>query len=284
MKKIKTVAELHQFLNALHELPSPTVDRLIIGDPDIKVAKVATCWMPELARIKKAYELGANVVVAHEPTFYAHHDLFDTGQPKEYERLFSRTGKRAAYDAYTAAVEEKKRWIEEHGMAVIRCHDAMDHVPGFGMPYALGECMGLCEADVMKKEYGYNVYKTPAKTAGEVAKAIAAGLKSVNCPGVCLYGDPDRAVRAIGMGAGCYSDPIEYMETGADMYVALHDTVRTWVQTVFSNDSGLPLIVIDHSVSEEWGMRKLAEFIGANTDRECVFLPGSPGYAWVTGE
>jgi hypothetical protein len=49
-----------------------TVDTLKAGSRDTKVTGVVTTMFATVAVIKKTIELGANFIIAHEPTFYNH--------------------------------------------------------------------------------------------------------------------------------------------------------------------------------------------------------------------
>ena len=41
-----TAADLQRFLISLVKLEPKTVDRFIIGDPETRINKIGTCWMP----------------------------------------------------------------------------------------------------------------------------------------------------------------------------------------------------------------------------------------------
>ena len=73
MRAKEIVAYFRQFTTKLEK----SVDRVIIGDPDREVRAIAVCFMPFREAIEKAIAAGANVMVVHEPTFYAHLDLDD---------------------------------------------------------------------------------------------------------------------------------------------------------------------------------------------------------------
>ncbi|MCK7518143.1 MAG: hypothetical protein MZV64_10675 [Ignavibacteriales bacterium] len=75
--------------------------------------------------------------------------------------------------------------------------------------------------------------------AAEVARSIAAKLAGFRQPGVAFYGDRRRVVGSVGVGTGCYSDPIEFMDLRPDLFITLDDIVRTWTQTVYARDTGL---------------------------------------------
>src|SRR6187549_3621986 len=113
-------SDLNTYLHSLAQIPEKTVDRIIIGNPDTRVAKIGTAWMPYWKTCREAIEQGINVLVVHEPTFYTHWDL-------DGDRL------------YPGTIDEKKRWLEESGLVIIRCHDVLDKIQtAFGIPFAFG--------------------------------------------------------------------------------------------------------------------------------------------------
>lgn len=283
----RTAGELAIYLRNLcggYVEEKDTVDKIIIGDPDTVIRKVGTCWMAYFDVIKAAYEAGVNVLICHEPTFYAHHDLGEEITQREYARCYRGRGFTAGFKAYEEMVEEKKQWILEHGMVIIRCHDALDAVKGFGIPFGLGKALGFTDADLLCSERYVNVYRMPERTAFEAAKHFAKQLKPLCQDGVQFYGDPERRVSSVAVGTGCYCDPIELMELGADMYIAIDDTVRTWIQAPYSTDSGLPMIVIHHGTSEEPGVQMLCEHLKTVLTQPVEHFLCGCGYKWISAE
>jgi hypothetical protein len=68
-----------KYMRSMVEVDEPSVDKIIIGEPNTGIEKIGTSWMPYWSTLKEAKLKGINTVVTHEPTFYAHHDLFDSG-------------------------------------------------------------------------------------------------------------------------------------------------------------------------------------------------------------
>ncbi len=271
------VKDVAGYLRSLVAVDEPSVDRIVIGDPGAAVAGIGTCWLPYRETCEQAVRDGVSLLVVHEPTFYTHWDL-DEKSPD----LFGASP--AGSRAYLEAVGKKKDWLLANELAVIRCHDVLDKVAGWGIPFAFGEALGFGAADIVRSRPYYNVYKVEPRPAVEVARAIAAKLAAFRQPGVAFYGDRDRIVGTVGVGTGCYSDPIEFMDLRPDLFIALDDIVRTWTQTVYARDTGHPLVVVNHGTSEEAGMRALAERLrAAFPGRKVVHYPQGCGYDWVTG-
>jgi len=268
--------DVNSHLRSLCEVNEPSVDRIIIGDPETPVKRIGTAWMPYWETCRDAVEKGVNVLVVHEPTFYTHLDL--EAENSDFLRAADPGRK-----AYMDLREKKKKWIEDNGLVIIRCHDVWDKVPVNGIPFALGGALGFTEKDLVRSEAYYNVYRTPVTPAIEVAKMIASSLKTVGQPGVAFYGDENYEVRSVGLGTGCICNPLEYMHLEPDLFISIDDSISTWVQTSYAEDSGRPLVVINHGTSEEFGIRLLHEHLKLTfPEHQPVHLNQGCTYQWVT--
>jgi putative NIF3 family GTP cyclohydrolase 1 type 2 len=238
--------EINEHLNSLVDIEKEkTVDRVIYGDPDAEVKGIAVSWMPYEETIRRAADLGANVLVTHEPTFYVHYDLDDDfGELPEFGR---------------AHLDKKKKLIEDVGVTIIRCHDVWDAIPEIGIPFAWGRFLGF--EKIVNKERFYNIYQVPEITAGEFAKDVAAKTKLLGQPVVGFYGDPEKKITKVGVGTGCGSSPFKLYELGAELSISVDDIVRAWIAGGWAMDTGRPLVVVNHCVSEEPGMVTLAEHL-----------------------
>ena len=96
-------------------------------------------------------------MVVHEPSLYAHGDEAKAIPGTESER------------------SEKERWIRDHGMVLIRCHDVLDAVPGFGIPFAFGRALGFDNDDIIASKTYFNVYRLKRPISAASAAPIAPG-------------------------------------------------------------------------------------------------------------
>jgi len=265
------------YLRSLAEVAEPSVDRIVIGDPETAVAHVGTCWLPYWDTCRQAVRDGVNLLIVHEPTFYTHWDL------DEKDGGFG-SAPPAGRQAYGKAVRVKKDWILTNKMVIIRCHDVLDKIGGFGIPFAFGRLLGFRSDDIIRSRPFYNVYRTEPRPAIEVARMIAGKMAEVRQPGVAFYGDKSRIVDSVGVGTGCFSDPVEFMDLAPALFVSIDDVVRTWTQTVYARDTGHPLVVVNHGATEEAGVRGLAEFLKKRyPERQVIHYAQGCGYDWVTG-
>ena len=97
--------------------PEKTVDRVIIGDPEKDVSSVLVTWMSTFYAVKRAVEKGVDLLITHEPTFFEH---FDETEKVDQFRIGT----------------EKKKFIEDNGLVILRNHDCWDRMPDVGIPWA----------------------------------------------------------------------------------------------------------------------------------------------------
>ncbi len=276
--KVLKANDVAAHLRSLVPVAEPSVDRIVIGDPEMTVADIGTAWLPDWDTCRRAVRDGVNLLIVHEPTFYTHWDL-----DEKSEDLFAASP--AGKKAYSKAVADKRTWILDNKLVIIRCHDVLDKVDGFGIPHAFGEFLGFKKADIVRSRPYYNVYRTEPRPAAEVARAIARKLTDLRQPGVAFYGDRDRIVDSVGVGTGCFSDPIEFMGLEPGLFIAIDDVVRTWTQTVYAKDTGHPLVVINHGTSEEAGVRMLSEHLKKTyPERRVIHYAQGCTYDWMTGD
>jgi len=270
-----TAQDVNDHLRSLCEVAEPSVDRIVIGRPETGVTGIGTAWMPYWQTLREAVKRGVNTLVVHEPTFYAHWDL-DT---KDSDFFGGQPGR----DDYVRLRDEKIKWINDNGLVIIRCHDVLDKVAGFGIPFALGQVLGFTDDDLIRSKTFFNVYRVEPKPAALVAREIASRLKVLGQPGVAFYGDPDYRVRSVGVGTGCICDPIGFADLKPDLFIGIDDTIRTWIQTTYAEDTGRPLVVINHGTSEEYGMRMLNGHLKeVFPNKNVVHLNQGCSYRWIT--
>jgi len=96
-------------------------------------------------------------------------------------------------------------------------------------------------------------------TAGEFAQHVARRVHQFSQPAALLVGDPDQSVAKVGIGTGAIANARSYHTLGADIGVVTE--LIWWRDARWAKDTGFPLIVIDHTVSEEPGMLGLVDYL-----------------------
>ena len=129
-----------------------TVDTFKSGSPAAQVKGIAVAWMSYTHALKKALELGCNMFVTHEPTYFNHRD--------DDARIFR-----------FPAAKAKREFIEKSGLVILRCHDLWDQYPKIGIPSGWGQLLEL--GDPIEGSGYYYVYDGKGRTAGAVARQIA---------------------------------------------------------------------------------------------------------------
>lgn len=168
-------------------------------------------------------------------------------------------------------------------MAVIRCHDVLDAMPG-GVVDCLATALGFTTAEYVTEAPRYRVVRLATPTpAGQVAQRLATAFGRLGQPGVAFYGNADRRVSTLGLGTGYGNDPWRGHALGADMALAIDDRIKSWTEPVWAEDAGYPVVVINHGTSEEWGVRRLADIIRAGHPEVPVrLIPQGCGYRWFS--
>lgn len=215
-----------------------TVDTFKSGDPDMEVRGIAVGWMSYTWALQKALELGCNVFVTHEPTYFDHCD--------NNERMLA-----------LPAVQQKRRFIEQSGLIILRCHDLWDQYPGAGIPDSWGSWLQL--GQMVGGDGYYRVYDVSGRTARDVARQVAARCAPFGQNSVQLIGPADKVVHRIAIGTGAITR-FQHMLTlfDTDLVLCTDDGFTYWRDGAYAIDMDIPAIVVNHAVSEEAGLMSLA--------------------------
>ena len=225
-----------------------TVDTFKSGDPEAEVRGIAVSWMSTTAALRTALSADCNLFITHEPTYCDHYDDHNGW-------TFSFEGTRA-----------KRAFIEESGLTIIRCHDLWDQVPTIGIPDAWGEALALGQA--VGGEGYYRVYDVSGRSAGDVARQVAARTRPYGQESVQLIGDPEAQVHRVAIGTGAITPLFGYIGDfgeayGLDLAICADDGFTYWREGAYALDAGLPVIIVNHATAEEPGMMRLAEHLRA---------------------
>jgi len=249
-----------------------TWDQFIMGDPQSTVTGIAVSWMPTLYNLKKALDARCNLFVTHEPLYMIDLDVRGEVVNGSKEAMDSISWTQATVDrflthrpltkvvSYDDAWVRKKRWLDETGMVVYRCHDFWDDFPEIGIHGAWAHWLGFTEKPLATRIF-YEVHGTGDITLGELTEKILQRVKSLGQEVIQVIGDPTRKVSRIAIGTGAGTDFREMYNMGADVLLLTDDGTRLWESGQWSLDSDIPVIIVNHSTSEEPGMRTLAVYI-----------------------
>lgn len=221
-----------------------TCDTFKAGDPDVELEGIAVSWMSSLANLRGARRRGCNLFITHEPTFYSHMDddpVFDED----------------------ACTKEKRALLAETGMVVYRCHDVWDRFEDVGILDSWAKCLDLT-GPVISAETFWRVVAIEPTTVGDLARHVGERTRPFGQPVVPIVGDHGKVVSKVAIGTGAITSAREYHRLGAD--VGIVTEITWWRDVRWALDMGFPLLVVDHTVSEEPGMINLAKYLARQFD------------------
>lgn len=229
-----------------------TVDTFKGGNPDAELAGAATTFMATRAVLARAKELGANLVITHEPTYYNHRD--ETG-----------------WLAGDAVYESKKRFIEENGLVVWRFHDYWHRVSPDGILTGMVRRLGW---EKYQSPPGSKFLVFPPTTAGALAESArqALGAKLIR-----IAGDSETRIARVVFEVGAMGGREQIADLMRDdIDAVVCGESPEWETCEYVRDSAAAgrkkaLIVLGHCDSEEAGMEHLVEWLKP-------VLPGIPAY------
>lgn len=264
-----------------------TCDILTAGNPDMDVVKMGTTFMATVDVIREAAAQGINFLITHEPTWFNGPDK--TGWVEE-----------------DPVYLEKKKLMEEYGMAVWRYHDHM-HMGHEDQIYTgFEEEFGWKEYRVPvtdTEKYGESspeaaqfwgrfggVYKIPRTTLGELAQFFK---ERAHMAVVQIVGNPDMTAEKVSvlvgggsLGLGREEAPMVQMFR-EDIDVVICGDITEWTLSAYVRDAAMMgmkkgMLVLGHERSEEWGMKHLAKWAEAVTGGiPTVFLDAGEPFTYL---
>jgi putative NIF3 family GTP cyclohydrolase 1 type 2 len=222
--------------------PADTVDTVKVGDPSQPVTGIVTTFLASCEVIDRAISLGANFVITHEPTFYNHRDEVDWLERDE-------------------VYQHKLKLLRDNEIVVWRFHDGIHRLEPDGVITGVLEALGwkgFARADDPR------VCEIPPMSLPELATLFRERLGSWR---VLAVGDPRRVYRRVGLMVGAAGGVAQMrfaQETGVEVLVV--GELAEWETSEYvrdANHAGLKraVLVVGHAVSEEPGMKWLAEWL-----------------------
>jgi len=227
-----------------------TVDRLIVGDPNTEVCRALVTWISSFRAVKEAVARGCQMLITHEPTFWVHAREVETAEGWDPDSLRGRLAR------------EKRTFVEQHRLAILRVHDTWDGMPDIGIPWAWARHLGLEGTPAAVSQGAYQQrYDIPPLPLDEFARRIAARTAALGEPAVQVIGRPDQVVSRVGIGTGCYCSVEVFQQLGCDVSVVCDDGAWYWADLQLAEDAGHAVIRVNHGTSEEPGMVTLAAYV-----------------------
>lgn len=216
---------------------SQTVDTFKAGSPETEVRAIATTGMATFDVLRRAAAAGRNFVITHEPTFYNH-----TDQTADLE----------ADPVYQA----KQRFIKDNSLVVFRFHDHAHALQPDPLVAGSARMLGWTQYAAPTEP---RIYVLPPTTLRELAVDVAAKLKG---RAIRIAGDPDMNVTRVTLGPG-YGVPA--LAPSIDVAVG-GETAESGGNAEYILDAAADgqkkgMILLGHMMSEDWGMREVAEWL-----------------------
>jgi putative NIF3 family GTP cyclohydrolase 1 type 2 len=226
-------------------LGQETCDGFKSGNPQAECTGIVTSVQASVDVIRRTAELGANLLIVHEPTFYTHMDATDwlEGDP---------------------VYEAKKALLEQTGIAVWRDHDHIHAHRPDGIMTGFAAEMGW--QDYLEKDQGFrSAFVLPQTTARQIALELKQklGLNAVRFIG---SGDlPVSRVAMVGHIIGQQEEVTQRIrQENIDVAIALESL--DWTTNSYIRDAGQlgmakALILGGHMNTEELGMKWAVNWI-----------------------
>ncbi|MFW9825413.1 MAG: Nif3-like dinuclear metal center hexameric protein [Candidatus Thorarchaeota archaeon] len=238
-----------------------TVDRLLFGDSNAEVNGIAVSWMPTFSNLEEALKYKCNVFITHEPLFAARIDeegnIIDSPVINDpHSRWVIGKRKLKQGDVWI----KKMEWLEQHKLVVIRCHDYWDNYPDIGVHRAWAKALGFTDPPIKIENY-YELHKIPETTLWQLSRRILEKIKKIGQDSIQVIGDLEKKLSSIVIGTGAATHYREMSALGGDAILLSEDGTFLWESGQWALDTGNPIIIVNHSLSEEPGMLSLAEYL-----------------------
>ncbi|MEM2889175.1 MAG: Nif3-like dinuclear metal center hexameric protein [Candidatus Bathyarchaeia archaeon] len=237
-----------------------TVDTFLVGDPNTDIKGIAVSWMPTFVNLKKALESDYNLFVTHEPLYAVTVDnegRINGGTPSVDNHLRGFLGITLSKNDVWI---KKHEWLQRTGIVVYRCHDFWDDYPEIGIHGAWANWLGFTRKPVATERF-YEVHEVKETTVEKLAQEILNRLKPLGQEVIQVIGDRRKRVSRIAIGTGAIVDYRKMKNLGANVLLVTDDGTRLWESGQWSLDSDVPMLIVNHSTSEEPGMKTLSLYL-----------------------
>ena len=221
-----------------------TTDTFKSGDPSRSVKKVAVAWKASWDALREAVSKGADLFISHESIC-----VNAKNGSTEQEVVFALPSEKEKFD-----------WLAKTGLVVYRCHDVWDRFPKIGIRDTWQRELKFGNKIVVD-QYPYYVTEVAPLTVGDLAKHLIKQLKPLGQNGVLVSGNMEKKVSRIGTGTGQNNDSVGLKNAGADVGIMTDDGYLHVRMGVHASELDFPTIIVNHGVSEEWGIMNLARYV-----------------------
>ncbi len=250
-------------LKSIPGAPFPnSVDTIKAGDATQAVTGIVTTMFATIDVIKKAAELGANFIIAHEPTFYTH---LDETKWLETDEIY----------------QFKMALLNKHHITVWRFHDAIHaHRPD-------GVLTGVLTALGWSKMADPKIPNLITLPPSSLRSIIELAKKKLNIPHVKYIGDKNQVCSRIVIMPGAVGVRTQIYSVGKqkpDLIIC--GEISEWetgeyIRDLQASGAKTSLLVLGHSVSEEPGMEWLVTWLKPQLPQITItHIPSGNPFSW----
>lgn len=219
-----------------------TVDTLKCGNREMVVKGMVTTMFATVEVIKKAIALGANFIIAHEPTFYNHADETQWLQNDDVYRY-------------------KRDLLAQNNLTIWRNHD---YIHGHSPDGVLEGVVNQLHWKPYQDANNAFVFNLPARDVKTLIQQLKTGLDiaTVRC-----VGELSQSCSRILLMPGAYGGKRQIEAIGATKPdVLVCGEIQEWETAEYIRDArskgqNISLIVLGHAVSEEPGAAYMAAWL-----------------------
>ncbi len=236
--------DLHQHLldNAPWVDRARTVDTVKAGDPFRPIRTVGVGWIASIDNLRAAVELGCDLFVTHEPTFWQHE------APEDKLR-------------HVPPGEAKTKLLAESNLVVLRCHDVWDLWPEIGIRETWAGWLGLTDLVAEGDDGWHALYAVEPVPLRQLARRVARRIAPLGEDSVSVIGQPERIVSRVAVGVGCGGPDKDMVDRGAEVLIVCYDGAPYWQTRERLAELGAAVICVEHGTSEMPGMMGLAKYL-----------------------
>lgn len=243
-----------------YRAPGALVDGFRAGDPDVEVTGVVVAARASTAVLRRARELGANIVISRQ-AFLGDSQDRPVGKPEP-------------------ALAEKLAFIAENCIAVLRLQDPRVGNAGRAIAEALPTALGLSGPTPGLNLADGLVYVDQPNSLLELVRRIKSALPTQT---VRLVGDPRRRIQGIAFATETSRpNALNPLLARRDVEVLIagevHETETTaYVLDAITLGQSKALLLCGSIAMEEPSARLLAEWLKSLTSVSVWYLPGLEG-------
>ena len=237
---------IDMFMKQVPGAPFPnTVDTLKSGSPDTVVTGVVTTTFATIDVIRKAIGLGANFIIAHEPTFYNHLDATDWIKDDD-------------------VLQYKMDLLNKHGIAVWRNHDTIHQLKPDGVT------KGVLEQLEWQQYTGKDIPNILTFPQTRLKDLVAHAKDKLDIEKVRFIGDPNQSCTKILFMPGAPGGTRQIQGIGKiKPDVLFCGEIAEWETAEYVRDArakgdNISLVVLGHIASEEPGSAFMLQWLKDN--------------------